>query len=167
VKRLSTFAALVLAGTAPALAQALPSGIYAINGTVTKVSGAFCVLPLNASIGGAILYPGAQSDKNLIISLQGVTAGKAVRLVSLSAFPPVPAAGLNGWTPASPATPNYNQFLNGTNTGGDVSAIVSFGIKAIDTKIFPAAQGTIDMSEAANGPCKQQFLITLQYTGAY
>jgi hypothetical protein len=152
-----------LVSTAPALAQALPSGVYTINGTVGPVRGHFCPAPTDEAVSGIMVYPGAQiTDANLFIKLQAVTPGTAVNLLSFSAFPPVPASGLNGWSNTSPVAPNYSQYQNGRLVGDDVSAIVSFDLHALSTDAFATAQGSMTIKESLYGPCYEIFIITLQ-----
>jgi hypothetical protein len=157
-----------LIGSAPALAQALPSGLYTINGTVAPVHGHFCPAQTNQAVTGTMAYPGEQNtENNLFIRLQAVTPGAAVNLLSLTAFPPVPATGLNGWSSSSPVAPNYSQYQNGRLIGDDVSAEVSFDLHGLSAGSFAAAQGTITMKEALYGPCHETFIVTLQRVATY
>jgi hypothetical protein len=162
-----TIAAIGLVGLgASAGAQSLPSGLYAINGTVTAMSGGFCPAPAKWPVTGTLLYPGpGQSTTQL--SLQSVTLRQSVTLAFMSAFPPVPAGGLNGWSAQAPASPNYLQYENGELTGGGTSAILSFDLtQAIDGPLA-AAQGTLTLTVDSIGPCAETILATFQRTAPF
>jgi hypothetical protein len=169
MKKLGCFAGLCcLASSGSVLAQALPSGVYTINGTVALVHGRFCPAQIDQAVTGTMAYPGAQdTNNNLFIKLQAVKPGKDVNLLSLTAFPPVPATGLNGWTGNSPVAPNYSQYQNGRLIGDDISASVSFDLHALSTDSFATAQGTITMKEGLYGPCYETFIVTLQRVATY
>jgi hypothetical protein len=159
--------ACLLAGTTPALAQKIPTGIYAITGTVTAASGGYCPAALKQAVTGAMVYPGITDQNSVLINLQSTVPGKFVTQVTMNAFPPVPAAGLNGWTAASPASPNYYQYQNGTNVAGGTAALLSFKLGIVGFGALTAVQGTMTMEVDSNGPCNETFLLTFQRTAAF
>jgi hypothetical protein len=157
----------LLAASVSAMAEVLPSGEYSFSGTVTAAFGNFCPVDKKEIFSGTIAYPGAGSDQNLIITLRAISPGVAVKMALLSAFPPIPASGLNGWSQSSPAASNYTQFRNGKVVAGGASAQVSFDLTTLYAGPFAAAQGTIMLDGGSNGPCKEQFLGTLQRVSDY
>ena len=135
---------------------ALPAGLYEINGTVTAISGTACPLTTQAPVSGHIYYPGVGFETTEIV-LESVNLGKTVTVAVMSAFPPVPASGLNGWTSSSPASPNYTQSQNGTLTGGGTAANLSFDLVYNGGKapLFAFAQGTFSIAVDSIGPCTE------------
>ncbi len=138
-----------------ALAQsALPAGYYEINGTVTAITGSVCPLAAKRPVTGHIYYPGVGLETTQIV-LESVALGKAVTVAFMSAFPPVPAGGLNGWSGANSPSPNYFQYQNGTLTGGGTAAVLGFNLTYNTNNIMPIAQGTLSINVDSIGPCTE------------
>ncbi len=151
-----------MAGAWPASAQTMPEGNYTITGTVSAVTGNFCPAALKHTVTGALHYPGTNPGDSVLMTLQSAVAGKSVTAVFMNAFPPVPSAGLNGWTTASPVTPNYSQYQNGKLTGGGTAAVLGFSLGAVGFGSLAAVQGTMTMNVDSIGPCNETFLLTFQ-----
>lgn len=149
-------AALTLAG--PAFAQkALPAGSYAITGTFSHFAGTGCVLSGSEPITGTLLYPGVGKATTSLV-LQSVTPRTTVAIQMFTAFPPVPATGLDGWSGSHFASPNYVGWANGSLKQGGASAHVSFALKNLFTAAPAPSQGTITISA---GDCSETLLATL------
>jgi hypothetical protein len=157
-------AAACLAATASAFAQsALPKGVYSISGAFTHFSGADCTISAKSPVSGTLLYPGVgQSTTELVLDSADAKSGSALQL--FTAFPPVPAAGLNGWTAAAPATPNFATYANGQGEQGGAAAQVSFVVTNIFSSYVAPTQGTITV---AAGGCTESLAATLVRTGAF
>jgi hypothetical protein len=140
----------------------MQGGNYAITGTVSAVTGSSCPAALKQTVTGALPYPGTNPKDSVLITLQSAVAGKSVTAVFMSAFPPVPSAGLNGWTKASPVSPNYSQYQDGRLVGGGTSAVLTFNLGAVGFGSLAAVQGKMTMDVGSIGPCNETFLLTFQ-----
>ncbi len=153
VSTVTTFGLLSFAHAAFAQAN-LPAGYYEIDGTVTAISGNVCPLAAKRAVTGHIYYPGVGKETTQIV-LESVALGKAVTVAFMSAFPPVPATGLNGWSGANSPSPNYFQYQNGTLTGGGTAAVLGFDLVYNPNGILPIAQGTLSINVDSIGPCTE------------
>jgi hypothetical protein len=153
-----------VAEVAPGFAQsALPSGVYSVSGAFTQFSGADCTISAKLPVTGTLLYPGVgQSTAEMALDSADTKSGSALQL--FTAFPPVPASGLNGWTSSAPATPNFTAFANGQVLQGGASAQVSFVVTNIFAAYLAPTQGTITI---AAGGCTETLAATLLRTGAF
>ncbi len=141
--------------------QSLPPGSYNINGTVTSMAGSSCPLTPKFPATGVLYYPGPGKDTTQI-ALQSVAPQKTVTVALMSAFPAVPADGLNGWSASNPVSPNYSQYRNGTLTGGGTAAILSFDLGQMNSGPLASAQGTLTINVDSIAPCKETLQLILE-----
>jgi hypothetical protein len=167
MKAMVMLATIAVAGfAAQAAAQSLPAGNYAINGTVTALTGSSCPLALKLPATGVLYYPGPGRVTTQLL-LESVALQKSVTIGFMSAFPPVPANGLNGWSSSSPVSPNYAQYQNGHLTGGGTAAVLSFNLIQSQGGPLAFAQGTITLSVDSIGPCAETVQVMLQKVAGF
>ncbi len=146
-----------------AAAQSLPPGNYAIDGTVTSMSGSSCPLAKKSPVTGLLYYPGVGRDTTQLV-LQSTTLQQYITVAYMNAFQSVPANGLNGWSASNPVSPNYSQYKNGTLVGGGTAAILSFSLTAgiADPTGLSFAQGTISINVDSIAPCQETAQVVLE-----
>jgi len=133
--------------------------MYSITGAFTHFSGADYVLTANAPTTGTLLYPGVgKATTELLLQSASPKTGVAMQL--FTAFPPVPAGGLDGWTPA----PNFNAVANGTLKQGGASADLRFTIRTFFKAAPAPSQGTIGISA---GGCSETLSANFLRIGAF
>ncbi len=158
---------LLLAGL-PHVAQAgeaklLPSGTYAISGTVEETAGQGCIFATKAAVTGHLDYSGAGADGTVFFVRATMETGTAME--QFVSFPPAPAAGLNGWSSAAPADVTASEYVNEVFRRHVATVRVSFILTGQTTGDAARAQGSIIVSDAEG--CTASLTAKLLRDGSY
>ncbi len=151
--------ALAIAGDRPLL----PSGTYAISGIVQQTAGQGCIFATKSTIAGHLDYSGAGAEGTVFFVKATMETGTAME--QFVALPPVPAAGLNGWSSATPADAAASEYVNEVFRRHVTMVRISFMLTGQTAGDEARAQGSIIVSDTEG--CTASLTAKLLRDGSY